>query len=280
MAAPSPSATAARWAWPRRRFRFDDRRACSRRTSQASRPRGLGRAARPGHPQPHGRGDEEPLRAPRAAVYKSGDDVKLLDPAEAYETIEVPGRGLRWVGPRGHLLPRAPSPEGRPRQGGVPAGAGRADDRRRPTSSRCRRRTTSPRSRRISPGVLARAASRPATRSPSSPIWGSKELRPAGGAPLRPREHGRSSGSSASWPGRSWPALHWIHDHVVANYGWAIILMTVLIKLVLLPRDPHQHDVDAQDAGAQPEDAGHPGQVPDEAAATSRGSRTWRCSAR
>jgi YidC/Oxa1 family membrane protein insertase len=30
-------------------------------------------------------------------------------------------------------------------------------------------------------------------------------------------------------------ALHWIHDHVVANYGWAIILLTVLIKIILLP---------------------------------------------
>jgi YidC/Oxa1 family membrane protein insertase len=30
-------------------------------------------------------------------------------------------------------------------------------------------------------------------------------------------------------------ALHWIHDNVVANYGWAIILLTIVIKLVLLP---------------------------------------------
>src|SRR6202035_2943799 len=29
--------------------------------------------------------------------------------------------------------------------------------------------------------------------------------------------------------------LHWIFNHVVRNYGWAIILMTVLIKVVLLP---------------------------------------------
>jgi len=29
--------------------------------------------------------------------------------------------------------------------------------------------------------------------------------------------------------------LRWIHDHVVANYGWAIILMTILIRLVLFP---------------------------------------------
>jgi YidC/Oxa1 family membrane protein insertase len=29
--------------------------------------------------------------------------------------------------------------------------------------------------------------------------------------------------------------LRWIHDRIVPNYGWAIILMTCLIKLVLLP---------------------------------------------
>lgn len=29
--------------------------------------------------------------------------------------------------------------------------------------------------------------------------------------------------------------LHWIYDHVVPNYGWAIILMTLLIKVLLLP---------------------------------------------
>ncbi len=29
--------------------------------------------------------------------------------------------------------------------------------------------------------------------------------------------------------------LRWIHDHVVSNYGWAIILMTVLIRLLLFP---------------------------------------------
>jgi YidC/Oxa1 family membrane protein insertase len=29
--------------------------------------------------------------------------------------------------------------------------------------------------------------------------------------------------------------LHWIYDHIVHNYGWAIILMTVLIKVITLP---------------------------------------------
>jgi YidC/Oxa1 family membrane protein insertase len=34
-------------------------------------------------------------------------------------------------------------------------------------------------------------------------------------------------------------ALHWIYDHIVPNYGWAIILMTVLIKVLLLPLTHH-----------------------------------------
>ncbi|HEX7199074.1 MAG TPA: membrane protein insertase YidC, partial [Dongiaceae bacterium] len=33
--------------------------------------------------------------------------------------------------------------------------------------------------------------------------------------------------------------LHWTYDHVLPNYGWAIILMTVLIKVLLLPLTHH-----------------------------------------
>lgn len=29
--------------------------------------------------------------------------------------------------------------------------------------------------------------------------------------------------------------LQWIHEHVVANYGWAIVVLTTLLKLLLLP---------------------------------------------
>jgi YidC/Oxa1 family membrane protein insertase len=33
--------------------------------------------------------------------------------------------------------------------------------------------------------------------------------------------------------------LHWIYDRIVPNYGWAIIVMTVLIKVLLLPLTHH-----------------------------------------
>jgi YidC/Oxa1 family membrane protein insertase len=34
-------------------------------------------------------------------------------------------------------------------------------------------------------------------------------------------------------------SLHWIHAHAVANYGWAIILLTIVIKILLLPLTHH-----------------------------------------
>jgi YidC/Oxa1 family membrane protein insertase len=33
--------------------------------------------------------------------------------------------------------------------------------------------------------------------------------------------------------------LHFIHDHIVANYGWAIVLMTLFIRILLLPLTHH-----------------------------------------
>ncbi len=64
--------------------------------------------------------------------------------------------------------------------------------------------------------------------------WGPKDYDRLAALPygLEPRS---TWASSESWPSRSSYALHWIHDNIVANYGWAIILMTMLIKILLLP---------------------------------------------
>ncbi|HVS04116.1 MAG TPA: membrane protein insertase YidC [Thermoanaerobaculia bacterium] len=35
--------------------------------------------------------------------------------------------------------------------------------------------------------------------------------------------------------------LNWIHQHMVANYGWAIVLMTVLLKILLFPLTHKSH---------------------------------------
>ena len=43
-------------------------------------------------------------------------------------------------------------------------------------------------------------------------------------------------------------SLNWIHGYV-GNYGWAILILTVLINLVLFPLQPQERGVDAEDAG-------------------------------
>ena len=43
-------------------------------------------------------------------------------------------------------------------------------------------------------------------------------------------------------------ALNWINGYV-GNYGWAIIILTVLINPVDVPAAPQERRVDAQDAG-------------------------------
>lgn len=64
--------------------------------------------------------------------------------------------------------------------------------------------------------------------------WGSKERHQLAGLP---HGLGKSLRLGMFW----WlaqpllSALHWIYDHVVPNYGWAIILLTTLIKILLLP---------------------------------------------
>ena len=44
----------------------------------------------------------------------------------------------------------------------------------------------------------------------------------------------------------------------VGNYGWSIVLLTVLINVLMFPLR-HKHGVDAEDAGAAAADEGDPG---------------------
>ncbi|MEI9812580.1 MAG: membrane protein insertase YidC [Acidobacteriota bacterium] len=43
--------------------------------------------------------------------------------------------------------------------------------------------------------------------------------------------------------------LHWLYNSVTHNWGWAIVLMTVLINTVLFPAAPIQHEVVQAHAG-------------------------------
>ena len=69
---------------------------------------------------------------------------------------------------------------------------------------------------------------------------------------------------------------------VVHNFGWSIVLVTIVINLALFPLQDFEHEVDAQDAGAQAADGRHQRQVqglgmrdPKKRPADSR--RSWTC---
>ena len=45
--------------------------------------------------------------------------------------------------------------------------------------------------------------------------------------------------------------MNWVHNGLSIGYGWAIILITVIIKVVFWPLDAGEHALDEADAGAR-----------------------------
>jgi len=170
----------------------------------------------------------------RRAVYKTGDEVKILDVQRAGQRLQVPGQALRWVGladtyflsaqipqaglDRAQLEPVLVQP---PEAGGAPFVPVPPQDQI------TKEQKALPREFFV---VLRPAGDRLSLLS----YWGAKEYDRLKALPFG-LEGTVELGYFGFLARPLLAGLHWIHDHVVANYGWAIILMTVLIKLVLLP---------------------------------------------
>ena len=170
----------------------------------------------------------------RRAVYKTGDEVKILDVQRAGQRLQVPGQALRWVGladtyflsaqipqaglDRAQLEPVLVQP---PEAGGAPFVPVPPQDQI------TKEQKALPREFFV---VLRPAGDRLSLLS----YWGAKEYDRLKALPFG-LEDTVELGYFGFLARPLLAGLHWIHDHVVANYGWAIILMTVLIKLVLLP---------------------------------------------
>jgi YidC/Oxa1 family membrane protein insertase len=174
----------------------------------------------------------------RGAVVKAGDDVKVLAAKSDSEAVAYSGRGLSWAGledtyfaaiaiPQGGSLARAVLQPmlAEPQQGGelfVPAP---------PKDSMSSEQKAFSREFAL---VLEPAA-------------GSLSLECYLGAKayekLKALPYGLEETVSLGWLSPVvrplLAGLHWTYDHVVPNYGWAIILMTVLIKVLLLPLTHH-----------------------------------------
>src|SRR4051794_18367298 len=170
----------------------------------------------------------------RRAVYKQGEAVKVLDPAGAFDPIEVQGQGLGWIGLADTYFLSAQVPQTgldkailQPVMVQETKGEGATFAPVPPKDVITKEQKDLPREFSM---VLEPAGDRLALVS----YWGSKEFDRLKALPFG--LEGTVEMGKFSFLARPLLAgLHWIYDHVVQNYGWAIILMTVLIKLLLLP---------------------------------------------
>ena len=170
----------------------------------------------------------------RLGVYSLGGEVTRVEPQKAEGAVEVPGRGLGWVGLEDTYFLSAQVPQGgidRALFEPVLVQAGEGGGARfipvPPEEEMTQEQEDLPRELLL---ILRPAGDRLALVS----YWGPKELDRLSSLP-----HGLDATVDLGFFGLLakplLAGLHWIHDNIVANFGWAIILMTVLIKLLLLP---------------------------------------------
>ena len=169
----------------------------------------------------------------RRAAYKVGEEVKQLDPSGAFDPVDVPGRGLSWIALADTYFLAAQIPEGSLDKATllpvlVQEGKdGEAFSPVPPKDQMTKEQKDLPREFEL---VLLPAGDRLTLVS----YWGSKEYDRLKSLPYG-LEGTVEMGKFGFLARPLLAGLHWIYDHIVPNYGWAIILMTVLIKLVLLP---------------------------------------------
>ncbi|HEX5715260.1 MAG TPA: membrane protein insertase YidC [Thermoanaerobaculia bacterium] len=168
----------------------------------------------------------------RGVVYKLGDEVEELDPKGEEEATALPGR-IGWVGLEdtyflAALIPRA-GLDGVLLQPMMAQGAA-PDVRFRPLPPKDEitdEQESLPREYLV---VLEPEGDSLSLLS----YWGDKNYDRLATLPYD-LERSVKLGMFAFLAKPLLVALHWIHDNMVANYGWAIILLTIVIKIVLLP---------------------------------------------
>ncbi|HXO43153.1 MAG TPA: membrane protein insertase YidC, partial [Thermoanaerobaculia bacterium] len=170
----------------------------------------------------------------RGAVIKTGDDVKVIAAKSDSETVPYPGQGLRWAGLEDTYFAAVAVPQG----------------------GSLSRAVLQPMLVESQPGGAVFVPAPPKDAMSSEQKALSREfalvLEPAAGSlslecylgakayeKLKALPYGLEETVSLGWLSPVvrplLAGLHWSYEHVVSNYGWAIILMTLVIKVLLLP---------------------------------------------
>jgi len=168
----------------------------------------------------------------QGAIYKNGDDVEELNAQKELEVTALPGR-VDWVGLEdtyflAAIVPRAGLDGVLLQPMMVQGGAQNARFLPVPPEDELTSEQKKlPREYRI---VLEPEGESLSLLS----YWGDKNYDRLAGLPYD-LERSVKLGMFAFLAKPLLVALHWVHDNVVANYGWAIILLTIVIKILLLP---------------------------------------------
>jgi YidC/Oxa1 family membrane protein insertase len=176
--------------------------------------------------------------ARRSGAYLAGGEVKQVAAQDAEETVEIPGRGLSWVGLEDNYFLSAVIPrEGldaavlRPVLVDAVEGRGGRFLPLPPEDQLTDQQKDMSRE-------LALVLEPEADRLSLVSYWGSKEFDRLAALPYG-LEQSVNFGFFGFLARPLLAGLHWIYDNIVANYGWAIVLMTVLIRILLLPLTHH-----------------------------------------
>ncbi len=258
----SSSATAARRAWPR---------SASASTSGPDRDHrdraGAGRlGAWPSGPGIRNLTAEE-LESRferRGAVYKAGGETEQIDAKGEAEVKACPGGACTGSGLEDTYFLAAAIPRGGPGPGGDPAhdgpGRRRAEGRFLPPPSEDELTDEQEKLPRD-----FRSSCEPHGRQPVVPrLLGSQGVRPARRAP-HDLEDRSSFGMFGFLAGRCWSACTGSTTTWSPTTAGRSSCMTVADPPAAAAADAHQHEVDEEDAGAEPQGAGDPGPVQDQA---------------
>ncbi len=172
----------------------------------------------------------------RRAVWSVAAKMESLDPAKAKEVLEIPGEGLDWVGLEDTyfltaLVPVQPVAKVRFRPVLlVPAGEERTFDTKPVPAPPAE---VAAADKNLARDFVLEVEARE-DRIAATSYWGSKQLDRLTAMPYG-LDKTVQLGMFGFLARPLLYSLQWIHAHVVANYGWAIVLLTVVIKIVLLP---------------------------------------------
>lgn len=177
----------------------------------------------------------------RSAVYEVGDELERIEPGDEAEDRLVPVTGLNWVGLEDTYFLKALIPQGSLRGVAVipylltPAGDDSWRFRPLPPEDELSEEESE------LPHDLALLLTPDDDRLDLTAYWGAKKHRRLAAQPydlertINLWRYLRPIAVPILW------GIVWIHDNMVPNYGWAIVLMTVLIKLILFPLTHKSH---------------------------------------